>query len=367
MGAPDLDRQMMARALELARRGEGATRPNPPVGAVVVREGRIVGEGYHKLAGTPHAEVHALRAAGDAAHGSTLYVTLEPCSSHGRTPPCCAAILEAGVARVVVAVRDPDPRHCGRGLRLLRRAGVDVDVGVCCAEAAELLAPFRSRVERSRPWLTLKMAMTTGGRIADVRGGSRWITGPESRARVQRLRRASDAVLVGRGTVEADDPGLLPARPGRLRPYRVVLDSAGALSPDARVVSDTHAECTLIYTTAAASDTWRAAVSAGGATVVVVPARRGRVSLRHMLRDLGRRGVMRVLCEGGGELAGALVEQGLVDDFYLFVAPKLLLDGAPVFSGVGRRIGAPLEVSFTSVELCGADCLIRAVPVRERE
>ncbi len=362
MGAPDLDMRMMVRALALARRGEGATRPNPPVGAVVTQDGQVVGEGYHHRAGTPHAEVHALRAAGDLACGGTIYVTLEPCSTQGRTPPCTDAILAAGISRVVVSVGDPDSRHRGRGLRLLRQEGAEVARGVCRAEGEALLAPFQSLVERQRPWVTLKMAMTADGRIADTRGRSRWITGGAARKQVHALRRASDAVLVGSGTVVADDPGLRPERPGRLVPWRVVVDSCGRVPLGAKLLTDGHAETTLICTTAAASEVWIERVRGTGADVVVLPSRRGQVSLRGVFRELGRRGVMRVLCEGGGVLAGALADQGLVDDYYLFVAPKLLLDGAAVFKGAGKSMGAPVGLRFVDVSMCGRDCLIRAVP-----
>ncbi|MGD9612132.1 MAG: bifunctional diaminohydroxyphosphoribosylaminopyrimidine deaminase/5-amino-6-(5-phosphoribosylamino)uracil reductase RibD, partial [Kiritimatiellia bacterium] len=197
---PETDSKWMHRALALARRAEGMTRPNPPVGAVVVKNGRKIGQGWHKKAGGPHAEVFALRQAGAAARGATLYVTLEPCSTFGRTPPCTDAILRAGIARVVVGTADPNPQHAGRGLRLLRKAGIRVDVGACADEAAALVAPIACHVLRKRPSITLKLGLSLDGRIADPTHSSRWITGPEARETVQTLRRASDAVMVGAGT-----------------------------------------------------------------------------------------------------------------------------------------------------------------------
>ena len=233
-----VDERWMRRALALARRGEGCTRPNPPVGAVVVVRNRLVGQGYHQIAGGPHAEVHALRKAGRHSAGATLYVTLEPCSTQGRTPPCTDAIIAAGVRRVVVAVRDPNPRHAGRGLIVLRRKGIEIHEGVVADQATELLRPFAKWIQHKTPYVTLKLAMTLDGRIADAQGRSQWITGPAMRGAVHALRRRVDAILVGRETAAIDDPNLLP-RPARGRqPFRVVVDSRGRLPPNLRMLHD---------------------------------------------------------------------------------------------------------------------------------
>lgn len=349
---PD-DLRFMLRAIALARRGEGLTRPNPPVGAVVVRDGRIVGEGWHRKAGGPHAEVHALRAAGEKARGATVYVTLEPCSTHGRTPPCTGALIAAGVKRVVVASLDPNPKHAGRGLTLLRKAGIAVTTGVAEAEACALIEPFSKWILTKRPWVTLKLGMTLDGRIADAAGRSRWITSPASRREVQNLRRRADAILIGRETARADDPSLLPVPPRGRKPWRVVVDTNGSLPATLRVFTDEANERTLLATTRGEPS----------ATRLVLPASKGHVSLRALLRELGRRGLLHVVCEGGGELASALWRDGLVDEAWLFLAPKLLGGSArPAFGGTGWPLARAPELEVREVRRVGPDTLIVARP-----
>lgn len=344
----------MQRALALARRGQGLTRPNPPVGAVVVKGGRVVGEGWHRKAGGPHAEVFALRAAGARARGATLYVTLEPCSTFGRTPPCTDAIQAAGIARVVVATADPNPKHAGRGLRLLTRRGVAVTSGICAAEARALIEPFALRMLKSRPFVTLKLGVTLDGRIADRRGKSKWITGPAARRHVQALRRRVDAILVGAGTVRADDPQLTPRPAASRRPLRVVVSHTGRLPARARLFTDERSADTLVYVPAAA-----AAVHAGRATVVA--SRGARVSLSAVLKDLARRDVMHVLCEGGGELASALLRAGLVDELQWIVAPRLLgATGRPAVGGPGWPLAGAPPWKITNVQRVGDDVLLVA-------
>jgi diaminohydroxyphosphoribosylaminopyrimidine deaminase/5-amino-6-(5-phosphoribosylamino)uracil reductase len=339
----------MRKALRLARRGEGGTRPNPPVGAVVVRRGRVVGHGFHRRAGEPHAEALAIRSAGPACRGATLYVTLEPCCTTGRTGPCTEVILRSGIRRVVAAVRDPNPRHCGRGLALLRRRGIEVVEGVCAAEAARLLAPFRKWITTGRPYLTLKMGTTLDGRIADARGRSRWITCPASRSAVGDLRRRVDAVMVGGDTVRADDPSLLPPADGsREGPLRVVVDSRGRVPAGARVLTDGRADRTVVATTS------RAGLAAEG------------TSLAWVLRRLGSEGVLHVLCEGGGRIARSLVRAGLVDEFLFFVAPRLLGgDGVAAVAGPGWALQKGPRLRFVEVRRVGADVMVRAVPSAE--
>jgi diaminohydroxyphosphoribosylaminopyrimidine deaminase/5-amino-6-(5-phosphoribosylamino)uracil reductase len=366
--AGEADAGWMGRALVLAARGEGRTRPNPPVGAVVVdARGTLVGEGWHRRAGGPHAEVFALRQSGARARGGTLYVTLEPCSTHGRTPPCTEAVATAGIARVVAATRDPNPRHAGRGLRLLRRRGVAVEVGLMGDEAARLLAPFRKWVLTGRPRVTLKLGMTLDGRIADAAGRSRWITGPAARARVQDMRRRADAVLVGARTVLADDPSLLWRGRGG-RGLRIVVDTRGVVPVDRRIFTDGQAGRTIVATTVRCAAARRRAYEAAGAQVWVLPAGRGGrgVSLPRLMARAGEEGLLHILCEGGGELAASLARGGLVDDYVFFVAPSLLGGGAlPVIGGEGWTMDDKPALCFTAVERVGRDVMIRAEPAAD--
>lgn len=335
-----LHEPFMQRALALAKRGEGLTRPNPPVGAVLVQNGQIIAEGFHKKAGLDHAEracLKNLKSKAQSLRSSTLYVTLEPCSTTGRTPPCTDLIIERGIRRVVIGCKDPNPAHAGRGIRILRRAGVEVSTGICRAEAEALIAPFAKRILTGMPYVTLKLASTLDGRIADASGKSKWITGPQARAKVQELRRSADAIMVGAGTVRADDPSLLP-RPAKGRaPWRVIVGSN--IPKGSKVLTDEASDRTLVR---------------GG-------------SIQEILKELGDLGVMHVLCEGGGELAGSLVRAGLVDEFALFIAPALL--GGDGFPMVGKK-GWPLAkmplLEFQTLEKCGKDVFIRANPVREK-
>lgn len=361
------DEFWMARALELARRGEGLTRPNPPVGAVVVRRGRRVGEGYHRKAGGPHAEVVALRRAGARARGATLYVTLEPCCTWGRTPPCTDAILAAGIRRVVVSVRDPNPRHAGRGLLLLRQAGLQVVDGVRADEGRELLAPFAKWITTGRPMVTLKLGMSVDGRIGDAAGRSRWITGASARRAVHDLRRRVDAILVGRKTAELDDPSLLPVPTLGRRPLRVVLDARGRLPLRRRLFTDGLPGQTLVLTTTASSSRYRAGLLKRGVAVAVVRARAGEVPPDRLLRELGRRGILHVLCEGGGTLAESLIRAGVVDQYWFFVAPVIVggREAVPAVAGMGWTLARAPRLEFTGSMRIGQDVLLRAIPAED--
>ena len=356
----------MQHALALAARGEGRTRPNPPVGAVVVRSGRLVGTGYHSRSGGPHAEVKALGKAGVRTRGSTLYVTLEPCSTSGRTPPCTELVCRSGVTRVVAAVRDPNPGHCGRGFRMLRRSGIEVSVGAEAAAARALLAPFATWIATGRPLVTLKMAMTLDGRIADASGRSRWISGTRSRRRVGYLRDRVDAIMVGGNTARRDNPALCCRRTRGIVPYRVIVDTRGALPLSSRVLRDGMAARTIVATTRACPATRQRAYEAAGASVWVLPARQGRVSAAALLRRLGNAGVLHVLCEGGGELARTLAAGDHVDRYVFFVAPRILGGSAvPVIGAPGWRLPAAPRLAFREIERVGEDVLIEAVPVRK--
>jgi diaminohydroxyphosphoribosylaminopyrimidine deaminase / 5-amino-6-(5-phosphoribosylamino)uracil reductase len=361
----DDDAKWMQRALALARRGEGLTRPNPPVGAVVVRGGVVVGEGYHRKAGEPHAEIHALDKAAARSRGSTLYVTLEPCSTWGRTPPCTDAILKAGLRRVVIAAEDPNPDHRGRGADLLRRAGLAVQEGVCGDEAEQLIAPFAKWVTSGRPFLTLKLAMSLDGKIADARGRSRWITGEASRRIVHDLRRRSDAIMVGSGTVRVDNPSLLPRPDGRRAPFRVVVDSRGSAPATARVFTDDHCRQTVFATTRACPSARLRALARKGIAVLVLPPRAGRVSLPSLLRRLGGLGLLHVVCEGGGALAGALARASLVDRYLLFYGPRLIGRGVDAMGGEGWRLPSAPRLRVESVMRIGADVLVTANAIVE--
>lgn len=319
---------MMHRALVLGARGKGATSPNPPVGAVIAHRGTIVGEAYHHRAGEAHAEVLALEAAGKRARGATLYVTLEPCNHTGRTGPCTEAILSSGIARVVVSRRDPNPHVRGGGLKRLEKAGLDVSVGLLAGKGSELGEAYEKYVRTGFPFIVLKVAATADGRIATRTGESQWITGTEARRRAHALRRESDAILVGRRTVESDDPALdvrhVPSR-GR-QPLRVILDSRAALDLRHRVFTDGGP--TLLVTTRASEPARRRLLRESGVELLVAPERDGRVDLVWMLRKLGERGCLQVMVEGGAQVHTALVEAGLADKLVLFTAPRLFGSGS---------------------------------------
>lgn len=356
------DEKWMHEALRLARLGEGMTRPNPPVGAVVVRGQRVVGRGYHRKAGGPHAEVYALRQAGKLALGATLYVTLEPCSSWGRTPPCTDAVLASGVRRVVIGVRDPNPKHAGRGILLLKRAGITVDERVCEDETGALIVPFASLMLWKRPWVTLKLATSLDGRIADATGRSQWISGSASRDIVQAMRRQSDAIMIGAGTAVADDPSLLP-RPARGRhPLRVVVDSKGHVAPSARVFQGDGESVTVVATTRRCGDARCKAYVEMGGDAWILPGAKGGVALPSLMRRLGKLGVMRVLVEGGGVLAESLFKAKLVDEVVMFVAPVVIGgEGVGAIGGKGWPLQSAPRLTVLETRRCGDDVMIRAI------
>jgi diaminohydroxyphosphoribosylaminopyrimidine deaminase/5-amino-6-(5-phosphoribosylamino)uracil reductase len=354
------DARFMQRALDLAARGLGRTAPNPPVGAVLVRGGRIVGEGFHTRAGAPHAEIEALRRAGDRARGATLYVTLEPCTHHGRTPPCVDALLPLGLRRVVVAIPDPNPRVRGRGIRRLRRARIPVTVGPGASLARVLTAGYRSRVLRGRPLVTLKLAATLDGRIAAAGGASRWITGRPARALAHGLRDVSDAVLVGAGTVRTDDPRLTCRLPGGHDPLRVVLVGSRLDLPARARVLARGGPPTLVVAPRGASRVRVAALRRRGIDVLLLPATRGHVAFGDLARALGSRGVNGLLVEGGGTVAAAALRAGIADRLVLFLAPLLLGgDGVPAIGplGITRPTGG-MRLEDVAVTRIGPDLVV---------
>lgn len=316
----------MKRALALARQGKGRTSPNPMVGAVIVNAGKVVGEGYHQKAGGPHAEIHALRAAGEAARGATLYVNLEPCCHQGRTPPCTEALIQAGIAQVYVAEMDRNPRVASEGIRQLERAGIQVHVGLCAEEAAQLNEVHRKYIQTRQPFVILKMAMSLDGKIATATGESQWITSLASRQRGHVLRDEVDAILVGRGTVAKDNPALttrLETGKGQ-DATRIVLDSRGKTSPKARIFNPESSAGVLIAVTPSAPAENIKVLESAGAEVITVPTEDKRVCLRTLLDILGGHEITSLLLEGGGEVNASAIASGVVDKVMCFVSPKLI-------------------------------------------
>ena len=365
-----LDAAYMARALELARKGVYSTHPNPRVGCVIVRDGAIVGEGWHVRAGEPHAEVHALREAGDKAKGATAYVTLEPCSHHGRTPPCADALVNAGVARVVAAMQDPNPDVAGRGLLRLMNAGIAVQSGVLESEARALNKGFLKRMEHGLPYVRVKLAMSLDGRTAMASGESQWITGPEARSAVQRLRAQSSVVLTGADTVLADN-ARLTVRPDELGlnaelsalaatrpPLRVLIDGRLRVPLDAPFFTAGNA---LVVTCAAASA--RERYHDEGHELLALPSSGGHVDLRKLLVELAARGVNDVLVEAGPKLVGAFTRLGLVDEFQIFVAGKFMGSSArPLLDLPLAQMSEALELKIVEMRAVGNDWRVIAIP-----
>lgn len=365
-----LDAFYMARALELARKGVYSTHPNPRVGCVIVRDGEVVGEGWHVRAGEPHAEVHALRQAADKAQGATAYVTLEPCSHHGRTPPCADALVSAGVARVVAAMQDPNPDVAGRGLLRLMSAGIAVQSGVLEGEARAINKGFLKRMEHGLPYVRVKLAMSLDGRTAMASGESQWITGPEARSAVQRLRAQSSVVLTGADTVLADDTRLT-VRPDELGlnaeltalavtrpPLRVLIDGRLRVPLDAPFFKAGGA---LVATCAAASA--RERYQAEGQELLALASSGGHVDLRKLLIELAARGVNDVLVEAGPKLAGAFTRLGLVDEFQIFIAGKFMGSSArPLLDLPLAQMNEALELKIVEIRAVGNDWRVIAIP-----
>jgi len=357
--------EFMRMALRLARKGIGRTSPNPAVGAVLVRAGKVVGRGYHRAAGMPHAEVEAIRDAGDAARGADLYVTLEPCCHTGRTGPCTEAILSAGVRRVAAAMKDPNPLVAGKGLSALRKAGLTVAEGPLGEEARALNRPYRKWIVSGKPYVTLKLAVTLDGQIASATGDSRWISCEKSRAMVHRMRSAADAVLVGGETFRRDDPRLTSRTPGGKDPVRVILTSRLSDVPGRRVFRGGRGEVLIACPRGVPERDVRRAVSRG-AKVLRLPARAGRIPADVFLRALGKEGVTSLLVEGGGRTAGWLVAAAAVDRFVFFVAPLLLGEGVRAIAGYcARTVAGGRRLKITGVRRLGDDLMVTAESPQE--
>ena len=357
----DPTERFMRAAIREAEAGLGRTSPNPAVGAVIVRDGRIIARGHHERAGGPHAEVVALRAAGARAHGADLFTTLEPCDHFGKTPPCSRAILDAGVRRVFVGSRDPNPQVNGRGIARLRRGGVEVISGVARAACDRLNAPWFHYIVTGRPWVTLKAAITLDGRIAAPGGDARWVTGEEARAAVHVLRDRADAVLVGAGTARADDPLLTTRIPRGRDPVRVVLDSQLSLPRTLRLFHPDSPAPTLV-----AHVTGREPRFGPGVEALRCRARGGQVALPDLLARLARRGIVHLLVEGGAEVHRSFLEEGLVDELVVHVAPKLLGGGVAWLDGLGfarsGRMADALALHGVEVRHLGEDLELRGYP-----
>lgn len=363
------DQHYMKIALELAARAEGYTSPNPLVGAVVVKNGKIVGRGYHMKAGTPHAEVHALNDAGEEAKGATLYVTLEPCCHYGRTPPCTEGIIKAGIARVVTALKDPNPLVAGKGLKILRDAGVEVTTGVLAQEAAKQNEVFLKYITTKLPFVALKAAVSLDGKIATYTGESQWITGPESRAYGHRLRHKYDAILVGVNTVLADDPSLTARLPdgNGIDPVRVVLDSKCRTPLNAKIITQQSSARTIIATTPKADADKIKRLQAAGAEVLVIPDQDNKVDVAVLLKELGKRDITGLLVEGGAEVHGSFIASRAVDKVYWFIAP-LIIGGAAAPGAVGgegfAKLVDALKLKDIAVKHFGEDICIEAYVVK---
>ncbi|MDK9719061.1 MAG: bifunctional diaminohydroxyphosphoribosylaminopyrimidine deaminase/5-amino-6-(5-phosphoribosylamino)uracil reductase RibD [Trichlorobacter sp.] len=353
----------MKRALSLARKGLGKTAPNPAVGCVIVRDGAIVGEGWHKKAGTPHAEIHALAMAGAAAKGADVYVTLEPCCHYGKTPPCCDALIAAGVRRVVAGMVDPFLQVAGNGLLKLRQAGIRVDVGLLEAHCKELNKGFIKAVTTGLPYLIYKTAMTMDGNIATVTGHSRWVTGEESRRLVHRLRSHCDAVMVGVGTVIVDNPQLTVRHVRGRDPLRVIVDTRLRTPESVNVLNDAHADKTVIATCEADPDIHQRYLLQG-ADILVCREYDGRVDMADLLHKLAVRGVQSILLEGGSRLAGDLLQHHLIDECIFFYAPKVVGNGFSPFAIQGiSTMDEAIKLEVRRVGMSGPDMVAYARPV----
>jgi diaminohydroxyphosphoribosylaminopyrimidine deaminase / 5-amino-6-(5-phosphoribosylamino)uracil reductase len=349
----DKDTIFMNEAISLARQAIGRTAPNPSVGALVVKDGRVVGRGFHPQAGKPHAEIYALEEAGEHAHGAVLYVTLEPCAHFGKTPPCTDAVMKAGISRVVVGAVDPNPIVAGKGIERLKRAGITVDVGACAQECTDLIAWYAFWIRNSRPYVILKAAITLDGRVASSTGDSQWISSEESRRHVHELRNRVDGLIVGIGTVLKDDPLLTCRIEGGRDPMRIVLDPQFEIPADAKCLGDGS----LVFT--AGSSAARPEITARGPEIVRIKADpAGLLPWASLLEHLGKMGLHCVMVEGGSGIYSSLLRSGLVDKLLFFIAPKILGGGLPLVDwGSPSRIADSLKVVITKVGLSGGDII----------
>lgn len=357
------DIRFMQRAMELAQRGEGAVGPNPLVGAVIVRNGRIIGAGWHERWGGPHAERNALARSSEPPTGATLYVTLEPCCHHGKTPPCTDAVIAAGIKRVVIGLLDPNPLVAGKGVERLREAGIEVESGLLEEALRHQNRVFLKYITTKRPWVVLKSAMTLDGKIATHTGDSRWVTGEEARHRVHEMRREYMAILVGRGTVEADDPMLNCRLEGEPRqPVRIVADSSASISLESQLIRTAHELRTVIAHTKRAEASKIETLKEAGAECWCCEEVDGHLSMGDLMQQIGAAGLDSVLVEGGGTIADSLLRAGLIDEAAFFIAPKLIggAEAKTPIQGTGfARMGEAVSLEEVTTECYGEDLLIR--------
>lgn len=352
----------MKRALELAKNGRGWTSPNPVVGAVIIKDGNNIGEGFHREFGSPHAEIEAIRAAGSSAKDATLYVSLEPCCYYGKTPPCLEAIIMSGIREVVVGTMDPNPNVNGEGIRILRNAGLKVTVGVLEKEAKWINRGFFSYIQKKRPWVTLKLGLTIDGYIADITGKSQWITSESSRYFAKQQRLEYDAVMVGMGTVFKDDPSLLPDSLDGYIPYRVVLDDMLNIPYRVKLVSDDYRKRTIVLTATDKKGNKKNQLESSGIHVMNVQGNDlGWINLNSALKSLAEFGITSIYCEGGGQVAGSLVSHRLVDEFQLFISPKIIGKGIAGFSGFMKSLDEAIILKWDEPEKIGDDILIKGL------
>ncbi|MGL5206203.1 MAG: bifunctional diaminohydroxyphosphoribosylaminopyrimidine deaminase/5-amino-6-(5-phosphoribosylamino)uracil reductase RibD [Acidaminococcaceae bacterium] len=363
------DKKWMQRAIALARKGTGTTSPNPLVGAVLVDgDGNIVGEGWHRKAGEAHAEINALTQAGEKARGTTAYVTLEPCSHYGRTGPCCEALIAAGVKRVVVAIGDPNPKVAGNGIKRMREEGIEVDIGVLAKEAAEINEVFLHWITQNRPFVALKYAMTLDGKIATGTGDSKWITGEEARKHAHYLRSIYDAILVGKGTVLADDPSLTCRLVKGKNPLRIVLDARLEIPTSAKVLSDGEAQTIIVAGKNVLPERLTERVNLKNVEVLQFQAADDKINLKLLLDELSERKITSILVEGGGAVHGNFIDEGFVNRVYAFIAPKIV-GGIKALSPVGgigcTKIADGLQLDRVETMVLGKDFLITGCTAKE--
>jgi diaminohydroxyphosphoribosylaminopyrimidine deaminase / 5-amino-6-(5-phosphoribosylamino)uracil reductase len=355
---PDI---FMQRALSLAGLGKGNVSPNPLVGCVIAKNGKIVGQGYHREFGGPHAEVYALRMAGPKAKGATAYITLEPCIHFGKTPPCAPQLIKSGIKKAVIAMKDPNPIVSGRGIRALKNAGIEVEVGMGANEAQFINRPYVTWMTKKRPFVLLKMAMTLDGKIATASGDSRWISGEESRRLVHQMRSETDAVLVGTNTVQKDNP-LLTSHGWKKNPVRVILDPHLRLSPKSKIFKDKSAP-TIVFTAEKTESTQALRLHEMGVQIQNIPLFKKKFNLQIILKRLAKMNMNHVIIEGGGETAWRFLEAKLVDEVAFFIAPKIIggRNAVPVVGGDGfSKISQGLSLNMISVATVGEDILVRA-------
>ena len=351
--------KFMKRAIELAKKGRGYTSPNPIVGSVIVKDGEIISEAYHEKFGKLHAEALAIKKAGDKSKEATIYVTLEPCSHHGKTPPCTDAIIKAGITKVVIGSLDPNPQINGTGVKKLQDAGIEVITSVLEKECKKINRGFFKHIKTNHPWITLKLALTTDGYVADSQGKSQWITSTKAREFVHQQRKQYDAIMVGAGTAVKDDPSLLPEDKSGFIPKRIIIDETLSIPYRLKVVNDDYRTRTIVVTSIEDRENKKDELQKRKIKIIQTTADDfGWVDLNDALKKLSDEGITSIYCEGGGQLAGSLVNAGLVDELQLFIAPKILGEGIFGFSGFMKTLDKAIQLEWDEPQKFGPDILL---------